>query len=145
MGLTHREDKENGDGEMLTEKEMFEFVCEIESPYDNILNQFNADNEIKNFLSENEDVENYDLSLMIPKVSYDDWIVCLYQKDNKLYCISDVDIAEVKPVTVLLYDNNFNVIKDNGDVMSEEEIINYYDDYSYAGEADDMRSYIFFQ
>ena len=90
MGLTHREDKKNGDGEMLTEKEMFEFVCGIESPYDNILNQSNADNEIKNFLSKNEDVENYDLSLMMPKVSYDDWIVCLYQKDNKLYCISAV-------------------------------------------------------
>lgn len=146
VGNTHREDKKRKDMVcVLTEKEMYEFVSGIESPYDNILNQFNVDNEVKEFLSENEDVDKFDLSLMIPKVSYDDWIVCLYLKDNRLYCISDVDISEVKPVSILMYNDNFEVLKENGEVMSDDEIMECYEDYSYAGEADDMRSYIFFQ
>lgn len=130
---------------MLTEKEMYKFISEIESPYDNILNQFNNDKEVKKFLSENEDVDKYDLSQMMPKVTYDEWIVCLYLKDNKLYCIDEEDITDVKPVSILMYNDNFEAVKENGEKMTDDEIMEYYEDYSYAGEADDMRSYIFFE
>lgn len=130
---------------MLTEKEMYKFISEIESPYDNILNQFNNDKEVKKFLSENEDVDKYDLSQMMPKVTYDEWIVCLYLKDNKLYCIDEEDITDVKPVSILMYNDNFETVKENGEKMTDDEIMEYYEDYSYAGEADDMRSYIFFE
>ena len=62
-------------------------VKSINSPYDNIQAQINRNTEIVELLQFNEEVDSYDLSAMIPKVTYDDWIVCLYTKDDKLYRI----------------------------------------------------------
>ena len=64
-----------------------ERVKSIDSPYDNIGTQFKRDKKLADFFSENEDLEKYDLFQMVPKVTYDDWIVCLYTKDDKLYYI----------------------------------------------------------
>jgi hypothetical protein len=119
-------------------------VKSIDSPYDNIGNQFKRDKELAEFFSENQDLADYDLFQMIPKVTYDDWIVCLYKKDDKLYRINEEDIIEMEVVEVLEYDNNFEVIKENGEPMDEDELFDYCDCLC-CGEADDMSCYIYFE
>jgi hypothetical protein len=121
-----------------------ERVKSIDSPYDNIGNQFKNDKELANFFSENQDLVNYDLFQMLPKVTYDDWIVCLYTKDDKLYRIDEEEIIEIEVVEVLEYNKNFEVIKENGEPMDEDEILDYCDSLC-CGEADDMSCYVYFE
>lgn len=122
-----------------------ERVKSIDSPYDNIGNQFKRDKKLADFFSENENLEEYDLFQMIPKVTYDDWIVCLYTKDDKLYYIGEEYIAEVGVIEVLEYNEDFEVIKENGEPMDEDDFLDYCDHESYAGEADDMTCYVYFE
>ena len=115
----------------------------INSPYADIQTQINRNTEIFE-LECNEDADNYDLSLMIPKVTYDDWIVCHYIKDDKLYRIDEESIIEVKCIEVLEYNKGFNVIKENGEPMEENDFFDYCDNLC-AGEADDMTCYVYFE
>lgn len=119
-------------------------VKSIDSPYDNIGNQFKRDKELAEFFSENQDLTDYDLFQMIPKVTYDDWIVCLYTKDDKLYKIDEEYIVDVEVIEVLEYDTNFEVIKENGEPMDEDELFDYCA-CTCCGEADDMSCYIYFE
>jgi hypothetical protein len=115
----------------------------INSPYADIQTQINRNAEMLE-LEFNEDVDNYNLAQMIPKVTYDDWIVCHYTKDDKLYRIDEESIIEVKCTEVLEYNSDFNVIKENGEPMEEEEFFDYCDNLC-AGEADDMTCYVYFE
>lgn len=118
-------------------------VKHIESPYANIQTQIDKATKIVELLASNTDVDNYDLSAMIPKVTYDDWIVCSY-KDGKLYRIDEEDIIEVTPIEILEYNSDFEAIKPNGEVMDDEELFDYCDCLC-CGEADDMSCYIYFE
>lgn len=122
---------------------MLHRVRHINSPYADIQTQINRRTNIIKMLKDNVDVDNYDLSAMIPKVTYDDWIVCSY-KDGKLYRIDEEDVTEVIPIKVLEYNKNFEVKKPNGKVMSDEELFNYCDCLC-CGEADDMSCYVYFE
>ena len=116
----------------------------IESPYYNIGEQFKRDETMADFFSENEDLVNYDLFKMEPLVTYDDWIICVYTKDDKLYKIDEEEIVEVIPLAVLEYNSDFEVIKPNGEPMDEDELFNYCD-CTCCGEADDMTCYVYFE
>jgi hypothetical protein len=118
-------------------------VKHIDSPYTDIQTQIDKKTNIVELLVSNADIDNYDLSAMIPKVTYDDWIVCSY-KDGKLYRIDEEDIIEVTPIEVLEYNKNFEVRKPNGKVMSDEELFEYCDCLC-CGEADDMSCYVYFE
>lgn len=121
-----------------------ERVKQIDSPYNNIGHQFKADEDYADFFSENQDLVNYDLFQMIPKVTYDDWVVCLYEKDDKLYRINEEDVVEVEAIEVLEYNLDFEVIKENGEPMDEDEFFDYCDCLC-CGEADDMSCYVYFE
>ena len=118
-------------------------VKHIESPYVDIQTQIDRETDIVELLAGNTDLYNYDLSAMIPKVTYDDWIVCLY-KDDKFYRIDEEDIIEVTPIAVLEYNEDFEVVDLNGNIMTEEELFDYCD-YLCCGEADDMSCYVYFE
>jgi hypothetical protein len=45
---------------------------------------------------------------------------------------------------VLEYNSDFNVIKENGEPMEEDEFFDYCDNLC-AGEADDMTCYVYFE
>lgn len=115
----------------------------INSPYADIQTQINRNAEMFE-LEFNQDLVNYDLAQMIPKVTYEDWIVCHYTKDDKLYRIDEESIIEVKCIEVLEYNSDFNVIKENGEPMEEDEFFDYCDNLC-AGEADDMTCYVYFE
>ena len=115
----------------------------IESPYVDIQTQIDRETDTVVLLSDNVDRNSYDLSAMIPKVTYDDWVVCLY-KDGKFYHIDEEDIIEVVPIEVLEYNEEFEVIKPNGQPMSDEELFSYCDCLC-CGEADDMSCYVYFK
>lgn len=129
---------------MFSKKEMYEMVCDINSPFDNLTNQFKADKCFEDIFVDNADLENYDLSMMIPKVTYDDWIVCLYKEDEKLYYITEEDVTEVEPVAILMYNEDFEVLNADGEAMEEDEIFEYCDNLC-CGESDDMRFYVYFE
>lgn len=115
----------------------------IKSPYVDIQTQIDRETDTVELLANNMDIDNYDLSAMIPKVTYDDWIVCLY-KDDKFYRIDEEDIIEVTPIAVLEYNEDFEVIKPNGVPMDDEELFGYCDCLC-CGEADDMSCYVYFE
>ena len=115
----------------------------IESPYADIKTLIDRGTDIGKLLENNVDKDNYDLSAMMPKVTYDDWIVCSY-KDGKLYHIDEESIIEVTPIEVLEYNKKFQAIKPNGKVMSDEELFGYCDCFC-CGEADDMSCYVYFE
>lgn len=129
------------------DKDLYEIVRNIESPYDRIGKQMERDPKIKELLKDNINLEEYDLNKMIPKVTYDLWSVCLYEEDNKLYYIDEVIITEVEPIEILLKDKKYNTYFDeHGTEIFVEDIIQYISDMDYlcCGEADDMKSYIVF-
>lgn len=118
----------------------------VDSPFADIQTQINRDTDITELLKSNKDVDNYDLSAMIPKVTYNDWIVCHYTKDDKLYRIDEEDIIEVEVMEVLEYNQDFDVIKEDGEPMDEDDFFDYCNgDELCAGEADDMTCYAYFK
>lgn len=125
--------------------ELFEIICNIASPYDNIGEQLKNNVEMVEVFGENKDLDNYDLFKMIPKVTYDDWIVCLYEVDGKLYRIDEENVCEVKPICVLEYNEDFNAVTPNGDIICDEDELFEYCESDFAGETDDMRYYAYFE
>ena len=118
----------------------------INSPFDSIGNQMEKDEELNSFLSENTDLTRYDLFKMTPKVTYDDWIVCLYEKDGKLYRLDEEEIIEVDVMEILEYNEDFQVIKEDGEPMEDDDFFDYCNgDELCAGEADDMTCYVYFK
>lgn len=91
----------------------------------------------------NTKLKNYNLTEMYPKVTYDDWIVCYYKINDKLYYITKDDIKEVNVVAVINYDNNFEPVDSNGNIITEE-LADYYDCLC-CGEADDCSCYVYFE
>lgn len=131
---------------MKTEKQnLHEIVRKIKSPYDNIAEQMKADLSMVELLKNNPDLGKYDLSKMIPKVTYDKWSICLYE-DNKLYYIDHEEIVEVIPVRIATFDEKYNIaIAESGQVLTEiEDFYNYGSSSSYCGQSDDMKYYIAF-
>ena len=129
---------------MLSKKEMYNMVHDINSPFDNLANQFERDIVFAHRFAENTDLKNYDLSKMLSKVTYDDWIVCLYTEDEKLYYITEEDVTEVEPIAILMYNENFEALDENGEIIEEDEVFDYCDNLC-CGESDDMRFYVFFE
>jgi hypothetical protein len=119
----------------------------IESPYGDIGYILKVDGNFTEFFKENHDLANYDLAQMIPKVTYvDNFIVCHYLKDDKLYYINEEDVVEVEVMEVLEYNENWEVIKENGESMSEDELLDRHNGEEYCcGEADDMTCYVYFK
>ena len=116
----------------------------INSPYVDIQTQIDKDTYIVEWISHNTEVVNYDLSLMIPKVTYEDWVVCLYLKDNKFYRITEDAVIEMTPKVILEMTENFEVLSPNGKPLSDDELYEYCD-YVCCGEADDMSCFVYFE
>ena len=116
----------------------------IKSPYYNVGEQFKRDKDLADFFGKNPDLVKYDLFKMEPLVTYDDWIVCVYTKDDKLYQIDEECITEVEVVVVLEYNSDFEVIKENGEPMDDDELFDYCA-CTCCGEADDMTCYVYFE
>lgn len=131
-------------------KDLTEIVKKIESPYRNIEDQLKYAKETKELLKETVGLDKYDLSKMMPKVSYDDWMVCLYQEDNKFYYIDGEEIAQVEPIMIFDYDEKYkNYFTNDGKALfglELRDIAKYISaDYLCCGELDDMKKYIVFR
>ena len=121
-------------------------IIAVESPYADLNAQMINDEEFA--LAMKPVVENYtyEWDRMIPKMTYDEWVICLYEKDNVLYFIDlDGDTAEplVRPVTcvhIAEYDNGFDSMNDNSTLMDNE----FYGSFC-CGEVDDCTGYAFFE
>lgn len=127
----------------IKKNKLYDFVCSIKSPYDNIHNQYNNSENVKRLLENNKEANKFDLTLMEPKVSYSDWIVCLYHKDKKFYRIDTENIIEVTCIAGFKYNENFEIIDENGNLLDEFDLVDYHFCLC-CGEADDMQSYLYF-
>lgn len=122
---------------------IIEITKSINSPYADIKTQIERDQTFAKFLNNNEDLNKYNLSSMIPKVTYDDWVVCYYVENDKFYYINEDDVVEVLPVRLLKYNNKFQPITEDGEIVSDDDLYDYQDCFC-CGEADDMSCYIYF-
>ena len=128
-------------------KDLYNEVKRINSPYDNIGNQLQRDTRLVQLLKENAQLTEYDLYKMIPKVSYDDWVVCLYEEDNKFYYIDEELVTEVIPTMVLHPDEKYKTyFTEDGKAIHDLEDLALHLNLEYfcCGEGDDMQSYIVF-
>lgn len=126
-------------------KDLNEIVRKIESPYRNIGDQIKHCKESKELFKDTVGLDKYDLNKLYPKVSYDDWSICLYQEDNKFYYIDKEEIDEVEPIMILNYDEKYrNYFTNDGKAIfgfvPENMPLNCF----CSGEADDMKKYILF-
>ena len=128
-----------------TEEEMFQRVCRIEPTFVNlgIQLQHNTKGDEPLNLDDNEDKEKYDLSKMVPKVTYDDWVICLYEEDSKLYYVTEEYITPVKVVGLFEYNDEFEAEDEDGNIIEEDDLPDYIDCLC-CGEADDMSCYVYF-
>ena len=122
-------------------------VARIKSTYINMGKQIELDSSVKELLKNNEHIKNFDMYKMIPKVSYDDWTVCLYEEDNKFYYIDEDSITQVEPKMVLHPDEKYKTYftEDGKPIYGLEELaeqVNF--EFYCCGEGDDMNSYIVF-
>lgn len=132
---------------MKTKKEnVYEIIRTIESPYRNIGEQIKYDTGMEKMFKKTKDIEKYNLEKMFPIVTYDDWIVCQYAEDNKLYYLDAEEIVEVAPCKIAVFDNKYDTA-----VAEDGKILTALDDfYMYGGGClccgmtDDMKYYIGF-
>ena len=122
-----------------------ERVKNMYSPYASIAKQLAIDTDFADRFAHVKDSDRYDLGQMMPKVTYDDWIVCLYKADGKLYRINmeDCEIKEVVVAEVLEYNERYEPVDANGNVVANDNLDNYCDNLC-CGESDDMSCYIYF-
>lgn len=122
-----------------------ERVVTMNSPYASIARQCEADVDFADRFAYIKGRDAYDWSQMMPKVTYDDWIVCLYKADGKLYRIDleDCEIKEVVVAEVLEYNEQNKPVDTNGNVIDEDELCDYCNNIC-CGESDDMSCYIYF-
>ena len=118
-------------------------VKHLDSPYADIKTQIEVDDGYAKELSGNTDLKKYNLSLMIPKISYGNWVVCHYLEDDKLYFIDEENVTEVKPIGLFEYNDDFQPIGPNGEIIPDDELDGYYNCLC-GGEADDMTCYVYF-
>ena len=117
---------------------------QIISRYDDFGTQMNVCWELADKYGFNVDLGKFDLFQMKPKVSYDDWMICLYEADNKFYIIDEECISEVEPISMLKYDKNFVATTFDGVKLTTDEEIFDYCECAFSGEADDMSCYVYF-
>ena len=122
-----------------------EMVKRLSSPYASIARQLEVDSDFAERFAYVKDSDKYDWSKMIPKVTYDDWIVCLYKVDSQLYRINldDNVVEEIIVVEVLEYDEHSRPVDDNGNVVSDDKLDSYCNNIC-CGESDDISCYIYF-
>lgn len=130
-------------------KDLNEIVRRIESPYHNIGEQIKRDKKIEELFKNTNNIDKYDLNKMIPKVSYDDWVICLYEIDNKFYFIDEDCIVEVIPTMIITLDEKYKTyFTENGKAVYNIEdldcVLNLNMQYFACGESDDMKRYIVF-
>ncbi len=126
-------------------EELYHRVCSIKEVYLNLGIQMQSEvteSETLN-LKNNVDLSKYDLYRMKPKVTYDDWCVCLYDADNRLYYINEDNIMPVKVCGLFEYDDRFQAMDENGKIIEEEQLIDHYS-CTCCGEADDASCYVYF-
>ena len=128
-------------------KDLNEIIRKIQSPYRNIADQLKFCKEVKELFKDTVDLDKYDLSKMMPKVSYDDWMVSLYQENNKFYYMDCEEIVEVEPIMILNCDEKYKTYftNDGKAIFRLEDLVNYLStDYLCCGESDDLNKYIVF-
>ena len=122
-----------------------EIIFGLNTPYAPISKWLAKDTDFADSFAYVKESDKYDWSRMIPKVTYDDWIVCHYLVDNKLYRIDmeDCIIEEVVAVEVLQYDEKYRALDHDGNIVDEDKLFTYCDNLC-CGESDDMSCYIYF-
>jgi hypothetical protein len=122
-----------------------DIVKSLKSPYATIGKWLETDTDFAFRFMYMKDADKYDWHQMAPKVTYDDWIVCLYKVDGKLYRIDMEEsvVEEVSVVEVLEYDEKNRPVDANGNIIDEDELFTYCDTLC-CGESDDMSCYIYF-
>jgi hypothetical protein len=123
--------------------ELKQFLKHVDQVHCDIAAQIERKCDFANVIVANPDLKNYDLNQMLPKVSYDDWAVCWYKADDKFYLIAEDSIVEVIPVFAFEYHTNFTAVDDEGNVIDDDDLIDYYP-ADYCGETDDMQGYVYF-
>jgi hypothetical protein len=114
--------------------------------YVSMAEQFKTDYDLLCWFEYVKETDQYDWSQMHPRVTYADWIVCAYKKDNKLYCIDfeQCFVCEVSVVEILQYNDNNEPTDQNGNVIDDNRLHDYCES-NYCGEADDLSCYIYFK
>ena len=121
-------------------------VAAMHNVYVSIAEQLKTDHDLACLVEHVKDADKYDWNKMRPRVTYSDWIVCIYEHDNKLYCI-DFDqcvVREVDVVDILSYNDHHEPVDANGNVIDDDDLHGYRDS-DYCGESDDMNCYIYFE
>ena len=123
--------------------ELKQFLKHVDQVCCDVATLIERQHEFGGLIANNTDIKNYDLHQMLPKVSYDDWMVCWYKVDDKFYLIDDEQVVEVIPVFAFKYHSNFTAVDDEGNVVDDDDLITYYP-ADYCGETDDMQGYVYF-
>ena len=129
-------------------KDLNEIIRKIQSPYRNIADQLKFCKEVKELFKNNTCLDKYNLSKMMPKVSYDEWMVCLYEDDNKFYYFDEDGIMEVEPIMIFHCDEKYKTYFDNNGkaIINTDQIENYIPcSYLCCGESDDLNKWIVFK
>lgn len=122
-----------------------EMIGKLRCPFASIARQLELDTDFAERFAHLKDIDKYDWSKMMPRVTYNDWIVCVYLADNKLYRIDleDCVVEEVVVAEVLEINECGRIVDENGNVIGDEVLPSYCDNYC-CGESDCMNYYIYF-
>lgn len=122
-----------------------ELVRNMITPWACIGKQLEKDADFADRLSYVKDADKYDWYQMKPRVTYDDWIVCMCKTDGKFYRIDleNFVIEEVVVAEVLEIDDRGCVIDENDCVIKEDNLFDYCDNIC-CGQSDCMNYYIYF-
>ena len=121
-----------------------ERVRRIQSPYPNLQYQFDHDSRVMELLWKTKGLMAFNMWELFPKITYDDWFICSYLRDGKLYYITTEDITEVEVKELLECDKDGNVITPYGVMTDDDDIIAYVKDCVCCGQADDLSCYVYF-
>ena len=123
-----------------------QIVSSMRNVYVSIAEQLKTDYDLVCWIEHVKNADKFDWNQMYPRVTYEDWIICIYKQDNKLYCIDfgKCMICEVNVVHILPYNDNYEPVAPDGHIVDDNRLHGYRSN-DYCGEADDMSCYIYFR
>ena len=122
-----------------------EMIGSLRCPFASISRQLELDTDFAERFAHLKGIDKYDWSRMMPRVTYNNWIVCIYLSDNKLYRIDleDCVVEEVVVVEILECDDKHRIVDGNGNIIQDDDLHGYCDNVC-CGEADDLSCYVYF-
>ena len=115
----------------------------VKSPFKNYNEYCNWDTTVAKEMEQNDQIKNFNLDHLVPKVTNYDWSVCYYSDNGKFYRVDSKTVQEVEVTTIVNSNNLGEYPKAVSPLKTKEDFKTYVPNICY-GESDDLSCCVWF-